>query len=108
MFYDIRADKVMQLFKQHEDEIRALSFSANSYYLLTGSHDHKVKLIDIQGQLKNKLPTVKVADLGDKCIEVAWHPTDLNFLTACANGSATLWTVPNFEEWINSTSTTMN
>lgn len=102
MLYDIRAGKAIQLFQAHQDEIRTLNFSPKSYYLLTGSYDHKLKLLDLQGHLTSKLASVEVAELGDKCVQTAWHPYDYNFVSTCADGSATLWTIPNFEHWIDS------
>lgn len=102
MLYDVRGRRIVQQFQAHEDEIRTLNFSPNSYYLLTGSYDHKVKLTDLQGQLTDRLPIVEVAELDDKVVQTAWHPVDYNFVTTCANGSATLWTIPSFDEWIDS------
>lgn len=102
LLYDVRADRAIQTFQAHDAEIRTLGFSPNSYYLLTGSYDGRVKLTDIQGQLMLPLPCVGVADLDDKVIQVAWHPTDYNFVTTCANGSATLWTIPDFDDWRDS------
>lgn len=100
MLYDIRADCVIQSFKAHSDEIRTLNLSPNSHYLLTGSYDHTVRLFDIQGHLNNSLPSIEVAALKDKIVQTAWHPVDYNFVTTCADGSATLWAIPDFEEWL--------
>jgi WD40 repeat protein len=102
MLYDIRANQVIQLFQAHESEIRTLSFSPNAYYLLTGSYDRKVKLTDLQGRLTQPLPGVEVAELDDKVVQVAWHPQEYNFVTTCADGSATLWTIPDFDDWRDS------
>lgn len=94
MLYDIRGDRVAQLFQAHQKEIRTLNFSPKSYYLLTGSYDNKLKLMDIQGDLTSKLPCVEVGDLGDKAVQTDWHPAEYSFVSTCAHGSATLWTVP--------------
>lgn len=94
MLYDVRGGKVVQLFKAHDDEIRTLNFSPKSYYLLTGGYDHKVKLMDLQGDLTRKLPTVEVAQVSDKIVQTAWHPSDYTFVTTSADGTATLWTMP--------------
>uniref|UniRef100_A0A6G1SHK0 WD repeat-containing protein 47 n=1 Tax=Aceria tosichella TaxID=561515 RepID=A0A6G1SHK0_9ACAR len=102
MLYDIRASRVIQLFQAHATEIRTLGFSPNSYYLLTGCYDGTVKLTDLQGHLMQPLPGVEVAELDDKVVQVAWHPNDYNFVTTCANGSATLWTIPDFVDWRDS------
>lgn len=94
MLYDIRAGRVVQLFRAHDEEVRTLNFSPKSYYLLTASYDHKIKLMDLQGDLTRKIPSVEIAELNDKVIQTAWHPTDYNFVTTSADGSATLWTMP--------------
>lgn len=94
MLYDIRGGKVVQLFKAHDNEIRTLNFSPKSYYLLTAGYDHKVKLMDLQGDLTRKLPSVEIANLDGRIIQTAWHPRDYNFVTTSADGSATLWTMP--------------
>lgn len=105
MLYDLRAGKRLQIFQAHEDDIRTLNFSPKSYYLLTGSYDGSVRLFDIQGQLTSPLHGVQVAQLADKCVQTSWHPHEYSFVTTCADGTATLWTIPNFDEWINSTLT---
>lgn len=94
MLYDIRGSRIVQLFKAHEDEIRTLNFSPKSYYLLTGSYDHKVKLMDLQGDLTGPLPSVDITQLNGKVVQTAWHPDDYSFVTTSADGSATLWTMP--------------
>lgn len=94
MFYDVRSGRIMKLFKAHDDEIRTLNFSPKSYYLLTAGYDHKVKLMDLQGDLTRNLPTVEVAELSDKVIQTTWHPSDYTFVTTSAEGSAILWVVP--------------
>lgn len=94
MLYDIRGGRIIQLFEAHTDEIRTLNFSPKSYYLLTGGYDRKVRLIDIQGDLARKLPSVDIAVLNDKIVQTAWHPTDYNFVTTSADGLACLWALP--------------
>lgn len=93
-FFDLRGGRVIQLFQPHTEEVRTLNFSPKNYYLLTASYDHKIKLFDIQGDLTNKLASVEVAELSDRVVQTAWHPTDYNFVTTCADGTATLWTIP--------------
>lgn len=94
MLYDIRGGRVLQIFKAHDNEIRAMNFSPKTYYLLTGSYDKTIKLTDLQGELSQKLPTVEIATQADKVIQAAWHPTEYNFTSTCADGTATLWTIP--------------
>lgn len=101
MLYDIRGGRIIQLFKAHEDEIRTVSFSPRNRYLLTGSYDHRVKMMDLQGDLTRKLPSVDIVELSDKVIQTAWHSNDYNFITTSAGGSATLWTMPGLARKLN-------
>lgn len=94
MLYDIRGGNILQLFKAHDDEIRSLNFSPKNYYLLTASYDRKIKLLDLQGDLTKRLPSVDVAIQDDKIVQTAWHPYDYNFVTTSADGRAILWTMP--------------
>lgn len=94
MLYDTRGSRIIQTFRPHEDEVRTISFSPRSYYLLTGGYDGKIVLSDLQGDLNQPLPSVCVAELDDKIIQSRWHPTDFTFVTTSANKTATLWIPP--------------
>lgn len=94
MLYDIRGAKIIQTFRPHDDEIRTVSFSPKSYYLLTGGYDGRIVLTDLQGDLTQPLASVCVADCDDKIVQSKWHPSDFTFVTTSANKTATLWTVP--------------
>lgn len=101
MLYELRGGRIIQSFKPHDDEIRSVNFSPKSYYLVTTGYDGKVKLFDIQGNLGGKLPGVEVCRMNDKIVQTAWHPTEYNFVSTCAEGSFCLWVLPR------STTTTM-
>lgn len=95
MLYDIRGGRQIQSFKAHESELRTLNFSPKSYYLLSAGYDGNIKLMDLQGDLTRKLPSVDIAKLSDKIIQTAWHPDDYTFVTTSADGLATLWMMPD-------------
>lgn len=105
MLYELRGGRIIQLFKPHSDEIRSINFSPKSYYLLTTGYDGKIKLIDIQGDLGGNLPGVEVCQMDDKVIQTAWHPTEYNFVSTCAEGSFALWILPTTTESTPATST---
>lgn len=94
MLYDIRAGKIIQTFRPHDDEIRAISFSAKSYYLLTGAYDGRLVVSDLQGDLSQPLPSVCVAESRDKIVQAKWHPNDFTFVSTSADKTATLWALP--------------
>lgn len=94
MLYDIRGARIIQAFKLHDDEIRTVSFSPKSYYLLTGGYDGRIVLTDIQGDLTQPLPSVCVAESDDKIVQSKWHPSDFTFVTTSADKTATLWAMP--------------
>lgn len=95
MLYDVRGGRQIQSFKAHKSELRTLNFSPKSYYLLTAGYDGNIKLMDLQGDLTRKLPSVDIANLNDKIIQTAWHPDDFTFVTTSADGLATLWMMPD-------------
>ena len=94
MLYDIRGGKIIQTFRPHDDEIRAISFSPKSYYLLTGSYDGRLVVSDLQGDLTRPLPSACVAECEDKIVQAKWHPSDFTFVSTSADKSATLWALP--------------
>lgn len=92
MLFDIRNRQPIQVCKLHDSELRALSISPKSYYLLTGDYGGKLLLSDLQGNLKAKLPSVELANImDDKFVSCAWHPKQQTFLTTSASKSAILW-----------------
>lgn len=94
MLYDIRGCKIIQAYKPNTDEIRTVSFSPKSYYLLTGGYDGRIVLTDLQGDLTQPLPTCCVAENDDKIVQSRWHPSDFTFVTTSADKTATLWALP--------------
>lgn len=94
MLYDIRGGKTIQTFRPHDDEIRAISFSPKSYYLLTGAYDGRLVVSDLQGDLTQPLPSVCVAESQDKIVQAKWHPSDFTFVSTSADKTATLWALP--------------
>lgn len=67
MLWDIRGNRVVQVYRPHSDEIRTVQFSMNAYYLLTASYDRKIMLTDLRGNsyllYKNRRLVYKCAGL---------------------------------------------
>jgi WD40 repeat protein len=93
--YDIRGSRIVQIFKPHTSDVRSVRFSANAFYLLTGSYDNKVIVTDLHGDLTKPLHWSVVAQHSDKIIQARWHPTQMSFVTTSADRTSTVWSLPS-------------
>ncbi|XP_055338369.1 WD repeat-containing protein 47-like [Paramacrobiotus metropolitanus] len=93
--WDLRAGRVLQVSKPHSKDIRGLSFSPASNFLLTASYDSKVRAHNLEGNLFDPLPNVVVASHADKVIQCHMHMVDKSFLTTSADKTCVLWAYPD-------------
>ena len=92
MIYDITAGRTLQLFKPHTMDCRSVRFSPDNNFLLTGSYDTSIIMMDIRKDLETKTPPYSVvAHHGDKVIQCRWHPGLLAFLSSSADRTVSLW-----------------
>ena len=70
-----------------QKEIRAVSFSPDGKYLVSGSFDNKIKIYDVM----NSFNLVGELEHNDKVVSVRWHPDLPIIVSTSADKSARLW-----------------
>ena len=95
MLYDINAGRTLVSFKPHSMDCRSVRFSPDSNYLLSGSYDTSISLVNLMGDLESGQPPPYsvVADHTDKVIQCRWHPHQLAFASTSADKTASLWAI---------------
>ena len=92
MIYDITAGRTLQLFSPHTMDCRSVRFSPDNRFLLTGSYDTSIILMDVRKNLDIEIPPYSVvANHRDKVIQCRWHPSLPAFLSSSADKTVTLW-----------------
>lgn len=92
MIYDITAGRTLQLFTPHTMDCRSVRFSPDNNFLLTGSYDTSIIMMDIRKDLEFNIPPYTVvAHHRDKVIQCRWHPSLLAFLSSSADRTVNLW-----------------
>ena len=92
MIYDITAGRTLELFKPHTMDCRSVRFSPDNNFLLTGSYDTSIIMMDVRKDLETRMPSYSVvARHSDKVIQCRWHPHLPAFLSSSADKTASLW-----------------
>lgn len=92
MIYDITAGRTLQLFTPHTMDCRSVRFSPDNNFLLTGSYDTSIIMMDVRKDLETRIPPYSVvASHRDKVIQCRWHPSVLAFLSSSADKTVSLW-----------------
>ena len=92
MIYDITAGRTLQFFKPHSLDCRSVRFSLSSDFLLSGSYDASIVLMDLKQNLESAVPPhFVVGEHRDKVIQCRWHPHSLAFVSSSADRTANLW-----------------
>ena len=92
MIYDITAGRTLQFFKPHTMDCRSIRFSPDSHFLLSGSYDKSMIVMDMKHNLESTIPPhFTVAEHRDKVIQCRWHPHSMAFVSSSADRTAKLW-----------------
>ena len=70
-----------------QKEVRALSFSPDGKYLVSGGFDNKIKIYDIM----NNFSLAGELEHNDKVVSVRWHPDLPIIISTSADKTARLW-----------------
>lgn len=87
--WDLRMQKLLVQSQVHDDEVRSLSLSRCGKWLLTGSFDGTVALIDTNTSTPGILSRFEAHR--DKVLQVGWLPDCLSFVSTSADSTAKLW-----------------
>lgn len=87
LVYDHRMMELLTTIKPHVDECRSVSYSPDSHWLLTGSYDGQVSLVNTQS-----LEWKVVCHEKDKIIQCRWYPSFPQlFAVTSAQKKASFW-----------------
>ena len=84
--YDLRALKSLGTVHPHSEECRTVRFTAASQWLLTGSYDGSVCLVDT-----TSMEWKEVAKHNDKVIQCRWHRSGKVFASTGTDKKACFW-----------------
>ena len=90
--WDYSKQCVIKEIYEHNEEVRAVSFSPDGKYLLSGSFDSKVKIYDINNNFTN----IGELEHGDKVVSCKWHPEIPLIVSTSADKTARVWVPSKF------------
>jgi len=88
--WDLRKGQCLAEIAAHSDEIRSLAFSQNGNFLLTGSFDGSVALIDSSSSVSLEIAARYLAH-DDKVLSVKWHPNKDLFVSTSVDRTCKIW-----------------
>jgi WD40 repeat protein len=90
--WDYSKQCVIKEIYEHNEEVRAVSFSPDGKYLLSGSFDSKIKIYDINNNFMN----IGELEHGDKVVSCKWHPEIPLIVSTSADKTARVWVPSKF------------
>ncbi|GBG32620.1 Guanine nucleotide-binding protein subunit beta-like protein [Hondaea fermentalgiana] len=90
--WDLRAQKTLFQAQTHDDEVRSLSMSKDGRWLLSGSFDGTVGLLDTEAFAQGIV--ARFQGHRDKVLTVKWLPDRPGFISTSADATAKLWALP--------------
>jgi WD40 repeat protein len=86
--WDITAGKLWNKFNYHTAEVRSVEFSSDSRWIISGSFDSSIGMIDMEsGQ------TYKVEHHSDRVVSARWHPYLPILLSTSADKTARIFSI---------------
>ena len=85
--WDYSKQCVIKEIYEHNEEVRAVSFSPDGKYLLSGSFDSTIKIYDINDNFSN----IWKLEHGDKVVSCKWHPEIPLIVSTSADKTARVW-----------------
>lgn len=84
--HDMRTLKTLSTIQPHSNECRSVRYSSDGHWLLTGSYDGNVCLVNVES-----LEWRRVAQHGDKVIQCRWHTAGQVIASTGADKKACFW-----------------
>ena len=94
--WDLKQQRFIQRFNHHSDDVRTLKFSPDGSWLLTGSFDGTVGLVDMD--IFNQETGALFQGHHGKVLQVAWHPSRPYFVTSGSDGAVKAWSTAHQKE----------
>jgi len=89
--WDLRKECPLFETHHHQADVRSMDFSADGSYILTGSFDGTIGLIDVDAFTRDTVTTFH--GHSDKILQVKWHPSLPCFVSCSADNTVKGWAI---------------
>ena len=85
--WDYTKRTVIKEIYEHSEKVRAVSFSPDGKYLISGSYDSKIKIFDVN----NNFELMGELEHTDRVVSCIWHPEIPLIISTSADKTARVW-----------------